>query len=127
MSNAQDEADLGPVEVSSRNEDGSALLEEETLPEDSRQALIEDASDDLLGNWQENGEKEQNEGENDEETLEIKSRSAEPETLNGDGNEGTTQRQEDEKPSSADGSVSMSDDGPSIQVRHELATRKSSY
>ena len=127
MSNAQDEADLGPVEVSSRNEDGSALLEEETLPEDSRQALTEDAADDLLEDWQENGGKEPNEGAEEEETSELNARSAEPQTLNGDWSEGFTQRQEDEKPSSADGSVSMSDDGPSIQVRYELAARKSFF
>ena len=123
MSNVQDEAELGPVEVSSRNEDGSALLEEEAIPEDNDPALTEDIPGDLLQDWQENGEKDRHEGPEENGVQNgNNTRKAEEE----EEEEGTIRGEKYERPSSADGSVSMSDDGPSVQVRHMLASNKSS-
>ena len=126
MSKVQDEADLGLVEVSSRNEDGSTLLEEDALSEDNHHAVTEDAPGDLLQDWQENGEKERKEGVEEDETQDgNETENTGPVMVNHNANEGIDQGQKYERPSSADGSISMSDDGPSIQVGHTLTSNKS--
>lgn len=123
MSTVQDEAETGPEETSSETENDSIHIQETNINE---YGLIEPATaaerQRSLG-WEEAGDEER-EGVEESPQHGKKAEDYENSIKSGEssteaGGE-TVASKAQEKPSSADGSLSTPDDTPSVQVRGEL-------